>query len=104
IPVLLPLDIIYLAALATFTSTASRVLAFPVAFESWVPKLCLVVPVLYFVTDLAEDLLLAWMLTSPDAITDRLVSITRSVTFEKFVPASLAVLQVLGLAVVNLLQ
>jgi hypothetical protein len=101
-PVLIPLDLVFAAALAWFTAAGSCELARAFGWGDTARLAVLVLPAAYFVTDLIEDVALATMLTTPACVTTGIVGATRAVTRLKLVTATGALLQTLGFALASL--
>jgi hypothetical protein len=101
-PVLFPLDLIMMAFLAAFLAAGSVTFA---AYVPWVPNrigLLIALPILYFVVDLAEDTLLAWLLRNPEAVQPDRVGFLKFLTVAKFVSLTAAYVQCALLAVLAL--
>jgi hypothetical protein len=89
-PILFPLDLIEMILIAGACAIASVVWGHYLGVPpSWL-WLVLLLPCLYLAADLAEDTLLAFLLTTPEAIPDRLVSVVRGLTSTKLYAVKLA--------------
>jgi hypothetical protein len=104
IPVLFPLDLLFMLCLGGFLGLASVEAAQAVdRLKAWA-WLFAVAPALYVAADLAEDVLLARMLLSPDAISDDAVRIARGMTQAKLATSIFAVGQTIILSAVATLR
>ena len=99
VPVLFPLDVVMMAALAGFLALGS------VTFGARVPLLTgwmtalIVLPAIYFVADLSEDVMLAWLLTSPAAVSALRVAVLKGLTLAKLGSLCLAYVQFVAIAI-----
>jgi hypothetical protein len=99
-PVLFPLDFVMMIFMTAFLVVGC------VTFGSYVPwaanrtGLLIALPVLYFVFDLAEDTLLAWLLKHPDAISFERVDYLKLLTAGKLMTFAAAHLELAVLVVV----
>lgn len=102
VPVLFPLDLLFMAFLAAFLAVASIALAGSVDRLAGAAWLFVLVPALYLGTDLAEDTLLARFLMAPETITPAVVRAAQALTRIKIWTVSIAGAQVVGLGLLAL--
>jgi len=80
----LPLDILFLAALGCFLGLASGTLAQAAGARAWLATSSYwwfwILPALYMSTDFTEDLTIAWLLTSPLKIDQSSYGLLRALT------------------------
>ena len=94
-PVLFPLDLLFLAALAGLFAVASIALAHALHRDrDWVWILA-IFPVLYAACDFIENVVLARLLLTPASVTDRSVAVAQTLTGLKFAAIAITVLQLL---------
>ena len=98
-PILFPLDLVMMTFMTAFLAVGC------VTFGSYVPWvanrtwLLIALPVLYLVFDFAEDVLLAWFLKNPDAISFKGVDGLKLLTAGKLITVAAAYLELAVLAV-----
>ena len=92
-PVLFPYDLIMMAFLAAFLALGSVTFGVYVPLVAGKTLLLVAVPILYFVADLAEDGLLAWLLRHHAAVSNLRVTILKCLTIAKFVTLGTAYLE-----------
>ena len=103
-PVLFPLDLLFLAALAGLFAVASIATAQALHWDrDWVWILA-VFPVLYAACDFIENVVLARLLLSPAGVTDRSVAVAQALTGLKFAAVAISALQLLLLLLWGCLQ
>jgi hypothetical protein len=103
-PVLFPLDLLFLAALAGLFAVASIATAQALHWDrDWVWILA-VFPVLYAACDLIENVVLARLLLSPAGVTDRSVAVAQALTGLKLAAVAISALQLLLLLIWGCLQ
>ena len=94
-PVLFPLDLLFLAALAGLLAVASIATALALHWDrDWV-WILVIFPVLYAACDFIENVVLARLLLSPAGVTDRSVAVAQTLTGLKFAAIAITVLQLL---------
>jgi hypothetical protein len=94
-PVLFPLDLLFLTALAGLFAVGSIATANALHWDrDWV-WILVIFPVLYAVCDFIENVWLARLLLSPAGVTDRSVAVAQTLTGLKFAAAAIAALQLL---------
>lgn len=98
-PVLFPLDLLFMLALGGLLAAGSATLAASIGWSSRLVCLGALLPGLYVVADLGEDVLLAALLMSPDRIGARAIGASWRLNRMKRGTIALALLQVLGLLV-----
>jgi hypothetical protein len=92
-PVLFPLDLLFLAALAGLFAVASIATAQALHWDrDWV-WILVIFPVLYAVCDFVENVVLARLLLSPADVTDRSVALAQTLTGLKFAAVAISALQ-----------
>jgi len=97
-PVIFPIDLVFLICFGLFTLLGS-VLLFEVLAITRIPWwLVIVAPIVYIVSDLAEDALAFVLLYSADAITPGRVDLLKALTATKFVSSGMSIVQTLLLA------
>jgi hypothetical protein len=101
-PVLFPLDLVFLLALGGFLACGSVVCAQSIALLRNVTWLFAALPGLYVAADLLEDALLARFLLNPENITDGAVSFAQTITAVKIKTAGLAIAQTALIAAASL--
>ena len=94
-PILFPLDLLFLAALAGLFAIASIATARALHWDGDLVWILAILPVLYAAGDLIENAWLARLLLSPRAVTDRSVAIAQTLTKFKFAAVAVAALQLL---------
>jgi hypothetical protein len=95
IPILFPLDLMFLAAFGAFLMLCSIHFAGAAGIPRDWTWLLIVLPAIYVAADLSENVLLTRLLTDSDAVSDRAVVITQSFTRLKFATAALGSAQTL---------
>lgn len=98
-PVLFPLDLLFMLTLGGLLAAGSAALAASIGWSSRLVCLSVLLPGLYVVADLGEDMLLAALLTSPDRIGAGVICASLRLNRVKRGAIALAVLQVFGLLV-----
>jgi len=101
-PVLFPYDFFMMTFLAAFLALAAVTAAAYVPWAAGHTYLLVLFPLLYWLADLAEDAMLAWLLTTPGAVSDGRVKLLKSLTMAKFVTLADAYLVVFVLTVLAL--
>lgn len=79
-PTLFPLDLLFMAFLAAFLASASMTSAQSVGALTPIAWLFVLIPVVYLAIDLAEDVVLASLLTHPESIADASVGVAHVLT------------------------
>jgi hypothetical protein len=103
-PVLFPLDLLFLAALAGLFAVASIATAQALHWDrDWVWILA-IFPVLYAACDFIENVVLARLLLSPAGVTDLSAGVAQKLTGLKFAAAAVSALQLVLLLVWGCLQ
>ncbi len=97
-PVLFPLDLIFMFCLGGFLAVASSTLLGHGGASARCVVASLIFPIAYVAFDLAEDSLLARMLTYPDSIAG-LIRYAKALTIGKFATCGIAIVQTVGVAV-----
>lgn len=97
-PVLIPLDLLFMIFLGGFLAFASVGAADSVGPLKTIAWLFAVGPALYVAADLMEDVLLARMLLSQNAITQSAIDLVQSVTKVKFVTCGYGIAQTIALS------
>jgi hypothetical protein len=99
----LPWDIVFLACLGCFLALGSAALAPSARWASNLPSYIFwVVPGLYMLADLAEDIMIAWLLSAPGAIGPPGFGLMRSATQLKTLAAGVSFGQLLLVCVLGL--
>jgi uncharacterized protein YjbI with pentapeptide repeats len=93
-PILFPLDLIVMVLLSS-TMAAASWHWFAASGYRW-PMLAVILPLLYFMADLAEDLQLRRLLNSPDAVTKDTVAALKRLTTVKLVAIVAVIVQTLA--------
>jgi hypothetical protein len=101
VPVLFPLDLIFMGCLGGFLAIASSALLNHGGASRWWVAASLFFPVAYVVIDFVEDVLLAWMLLAPKWI-ETLIGAAKAMTIMKFGTCFLAIAQTVVIAAVVL--
>ena len=102
IPVLFPLDLLFLLALSGFLLFGSVRCAQSIApLKSWA-WLFAILPAVYALADLLEDGLLARLLLAPDKITEGAVAFAKTVTAVKIKTAGVSIVQTVLIAAASL--
>jgi hypothetical protein len=101
-PVLFPFDLVFMFCLGGFLAVASTTILSHGGAPPWGVVASLILPVVYVAFDLAEDSVLARMLTSPDSIAG-LICYAKPLTLGKFATCGLAITQTAGVAIWALL-
>jgi hypothetical protein len=102
IPVLFPLDLMFMFALGGFLACGSVACAQSIALLRNVAWLFAILPGLYVAADLLEDSLLARLLLNADNITDGAVNFAKAVTAVKLNAAKIAILQTIAIGAASL--
>jgi hypothetical protein len=92
-PVLFPYDLIMMVFLAGFLAVGSVTFGAQVPLVAGKTLLLVAMPILYFVADLAEDGVLAWLLTHHGAVSDSRVITLKCLTVAKFFTLGVAYLE-----------
>jgi hypothetical protein len=100
-PVLFPLDLVLVGVFGGFLIVGSHELSSSFAVPTY-RFLLLVLPVLYVIADLCEDVLLALMLLSPSRITEQMVRVAKTATGIKFVTSTLSLIELLVLSALRM--
>jgi hypothetical protein len=98
VPVLVPVDLLFLVFLGATLAVTSVTLASAVGGLGGVTWLFVVLPALYVAVDVAEDALLVGFLTRPDTIRADLVTAVRALTWIKIWSVKLTIGQTALLA------
>jgi hypothetical protein len=98
-PVLFPLDILFLMALAGFFAVASIATAQALQWGRNSLWIFAIFPVLYAACDFIENVMLARLLLSPTAVTDHAVTRAQTVTHLKFATVAISALQLVLLLI-----
>ena len=93
-PVLFPLDAGFALVIATLFGLLSVIAAGLLGKSPGTMGLFLIVPLVFLLCDLTEDLLLARLLTRAQPVTERAVAIVQTVTSAKLVAFIVAMIQV----------
>ena len=102
-PVLFPLDLLFLAALAGLFAIASIATAQALHWDpDWIWILA-IFPVLYAGCDFIENVVLARLLLSPAGVTDRSAAVAQTLTGLKFRAAAISALQLVFVAPLGVL-
>ena len=101
-PVLFPLDLMFMFALGAFLACGSITCAQSITLLRNVTWLFAILPGLYVATDLLEDCLLARLLLAPANITDGAVALAKTVTAVKIKLAGIAITQAVAVAAASL--
>jgi hypothetical protein len=101
-PVLFPLDLMFMFALGAFLACGSITCAQSITLVRNVAWLFAILPGLYVAADLLEDCLLARLLLAPANITDGAVALAKTVTAVKIKLAGIAITQTVAVAAASL--
>jgi hypothetical protein len=103
-PVLFPADLAVIALLTAALAVGAWTFAASAPAVAGSGRLVLMLPFAYFVADLAEDALLAWLLSRPDTISDGSVLVLKTLTGAKLATLILSLIEVVALLALALPQ
>ena len=101
-PVLFPYDLVMMTCLAGFLALAALTAGRYVPWSAGHTYLLILLPLLYWLADFAEDAVLAWLLTHADAVSAGRVQLLKSLTVAKFFTLASSYLVVAVLTVLAL--
>ena len=97
VPILFPFDLIFLAFFGSFLGLCSLGYSEAAGLSAAAARLLVVIPAIYVVADLSENIFIARMLTAPDLVTAAVVGTTRWLTKLKWAAVALGSIQVVVL-------
>jgi hypothetical protein len=104
IPVLFPLDFLFILCLGGFLGIGAIVAANTLHWSPNITWLLAFLPTAFVACDLAEDILISRLLSSPSLITDHSVTLAKTFTRAKFLTCTLSIIQTATVSAVGVIS